>query len=65
MKSAVDLLICCFPSLYFQGCVAHFLGLLLENWGKTTSTKQIVEKVKDVVFFHMTTPCVASNLSLL
>jgi hypothetical protein len=30
MKSEVDLLIYHFPSLYFQGCVIHFLDLLLE-----------------------------------
>ncbi len=51
MRSAIDLLICCFPSIYFQGCVAHYLDLLLEDWGKTTLVKQIVEKVKAIVSF--------------
>jgi hypothetical protein len=31
MKSAVDLLIHCFRSLYFQGCIVHCLDLLLED----------------------------------
>jgi hypothetical protein len=31
MRNVVDLLIHCFPSLYFQGCAAHCLDLLLEN----------------------------------
>ncbi len=46
MKSATNLLICCFPSLYFQGYVAHYLDLLLEDWGKATWVKRIVKKVK-------------------
>jgi hypothetical protein len=29
-KSAVNFLICHFPSLYFQGYAIHFLDLLLE-----------------------------------
>ncbi len=51
MKNVVDLLIHYFPSLYFQGCVAHCLDLLLENWGKTTWVKQIVKKAKVVLSF--------------
>jgi hypothetical protein len=31
MKSVIDLLIHCFPGLYFQGCVARCLDLLLED----------------------------------
>jgi hypothetical protein len=33
MRSVAGLLICCFPSLYFQGCVVHCLNLLLEDLG--------------------------------
>jgi hypothetical protein len=51
MKSETNLPICCFPSLYFQGCVVHFLDLLLEDWGKTTWAKQIMKKAKAVFFF--------------
>jgi hypothetical protein len=39
MRSVADLLICNFPSLYFQGCVVHCVNLLLEDWGKTTWVK--------------------------
>jgi hypothetical protein len=46
MRSATNLLVRCFPSLYFQGCVAHCLDLLLEDWGK-----QIVKKAKAIVYF--------------
>jgi hypothetical protein len=31
MRSVVNLLIYHFPSLYFQGCVGHYLDLLLED----------------------------------
>jgi len=51
MKSEANLPICRFPSLYFQGCVAHCLYLLLEGWGKATWAKQIVKKAK--VFFFL------------
>jgi hypothetical protein len=51
MRSVVDLLNCRFPSFYFQGCDAHCLDLLLEDWGKTTWARQIVKKVKVVVSF--------------
>jgi len=36
MRNAIDPLIRHFPSLYFQGCAAHCLDLLLEDWGKAT-----------------------------
>jgi hypothetical protein len=39
MKNAIDLLICHFPSIYFQGFVTHCLDLLLEDWGKITWEK--------------------------
>jgi hypothetical protein len=50
MRSATSLIICRLPNLYFQGCVAHCLNLLLEDWGKATWVKQIVKKVKVVSF---------------
>ncbi len=52
MRSATSLIICHLPSLYFQGCVAHCLNLLLEDWGKATWVKQIVKKVKVVSFIQ-------------
>jgi hypothetical protein len=51
MKSVIDLLICHFLGLCFQGCVAHYLDLLLEDWGKATWVKWIVKKVKLLFFF--------------
>ncbi len=51
MRSATILLIHHFPSLYFQGCVANCLVLLLEDWEKTTWAKRIVKKAKFVVSF--------------
>jgi hypothetical protein len=51
MRNVANLLICHFPSLYFQGCVVHCFDLLWEDWGKTTWAKRIVKKVKVVVSF--------------
>jgi hypothetical protein len=51
MNSVVDLLICHFPSFYFEGCVIHCLDFPLEDQGKTTWVKWIMKKVKDVVSF--------------
>jgi hypothetical protein len=50
MRSVIDLLIHHFPSFYFQGCVAHCLDLLLEDWRKITWVKR-VKNVKNVVSF--------------
>jgi len=72
MNSVVDLLICHFPSFYFEGCVIHCLDFPLEDQGKTTWVKWIMKKVKDVVscirqhhapltIFH----CYETNLMLL
>jgi hypothetical protein len=36
MQNAVNFLIHHFPILYFQGCVAHCLNLLLKDWGIET-----------------------------
>jgi hypothetical protein len=51
MKNLIDILIHCFPSLYFQGCVAYYLDFLLEDWGKITWAKRIVKKAKVIVSF--------------
>jgi hypothetical protein len=50
MKSVINLLIHCFPSLYFQGSVAHCLNLLLEDCEKAAWAKQIVKKAKAIVY---------------
>jgi hypothetical protein len=42
MWNTTDLLIYCFPSIYFQSYVIHFLDLLLKYWGKKTWAKQIL-----------------------
>jgi hypothetical protein len=66
MRSVDDLLICCFPSLNFQGCVVHCLDLLLEDWGKATWAKQNVKNMKvefwDICanFVHMVEPVLMS-----
>jgi hypothetical protein len=39
IRNVVDLLIHRFLGLYFQGCVIHYLDLVLEDWGKKTLVK--------------------------
>ncbi len=51
MQNVIDLLICHFPTLYFQGCAIPYLDPLLEDWGKKTWVKQIVKRVKVIVSF--------------
>jgi hypothetical protein len=51
MRSVADLLICRFPSLYFQGCVVHCLDLLLEDGGGNNMAKVNCEKNKRYLFF--------------
>jgi hypothetical protein len=62
MRSAIDLLIHCFPSLYFQGYVVQCLELLL---GKNNKGETNCGKDKNCCFFHTTTPCAINNLSSL
>ena len=40
-----------YPHIYMQGCVAHAMDLLLEDWGKATWIKETVEKAKLLVKF--------------
>ena len=40
-----------YTHIYMQGCAAHTMDLLLEDWGKATWIKETVEKVKLLVKF--------------
>ena len=51
MKLAVRHLQFDYPKVYFQGCAAHSLDLLLHNWGKEAWVEKIVTKAKLVVNF--------------
>ena len=39
------------PHLYIQGCAAHCLDLLLEDWGKAEWVKTLVRKVRTICVF--------------
>jgi hypothetical protein len=39
------------PDLYFQGCAAHCLDLLLEDWGKEEWVKKLVKKARHICVF--------------
>jgi hypothetical protein len=64
MKSVANFLIHCFPSLYFQGSVAHCLNLLIGRLQKNNMGETNCEKGKSCLF-HMITPCTISNMLLL
>ena len=51
MKSAAEILIARWPHLYFQGCAAHVLNLLLGDWGKVKWVKEVVDDVREIVKF--------------
>lgn len=39
------------PQIYIQGCAAHAMDLLLEDWGKATWIKETLDKAKYLVRF--------------
>ena len=49
MLATGALLVRRFPHIYFQGCAAHALDLLLEDWGKQDWIRRMVKKAKTVV----------------
>ena len=51
MKCAGDILIEKWPHLYFQGCAAHVLNLLLGDWRKVKWVKEVIEDVREIVKF--------------
>ena len=51
MLGAVDKVIKTYPHIYKQGCVAHALDLLLEDWAKIPQFKDLIAKTKRVCLF--------------
>jgi hypothetical protein len=51
MRLAGTLLIRDFPHIYWQGCAAHVLDLLLEDWGEQVWVAKMVKKAKSIVKF--------------
>ena len=51
MLKAAQLITDKFPHIYIQGCAAHAMDLLLEDWGKIPWIKRVVEKAKYLVRF--------------
>ena len=39
------------PHMYIQGCAAHYLDLLLEDWGKEDWVKKLVKKARVICVF--------------
>ena len=51
MLGAVDKVIETYPHIYKQGCAAHTLDLLLEDWAKIPQFKDLIAKAKRVCLF--------------
>jgi hypothetical protein len=51
MLGALDELIATYPHLYKQGCAAHILDLLLEDWGKEEMFKALIIRTKRVSIY--------------
>jgi hypothetical protein len=51
MHKAVSIIQQQWPHLYFQGCMAHALNLLFQDWGLPQWTSFIVEDVQKIVRF--------------
>ena len=51
MLRAVDKVIETYPHIYKQGCAAHALDLLLEDWAKIPQFKDLIAKAKRVCLF--------------
>ena len=51
MLGAVDKVIETYPHIYKQGCTAHALDLLLEDWAKIPQFKDLIAKAKRVCLF--------------
>jgi hypothetical protein len=51
MQSASNMLRFRYPTIYFQGCAAHYLDLLLGDWGKEPWVKPLVSYAKKIKSF--------------
>ena len=51
MLGALDSVVETYPHIYKQGCAAHALDLLLEDWAKIPQFKDLVAQVKRVYLF--------------
>jgi hypothetical protein len=51
MLGALDELVATYPHLYKQGCAAHILDLLLEDWGKEEMFKALIIRAKQVCIY--------------
>jgi hypothetical protein len=51
MRKAVSIVQQQWPDLYFQGCMAHALNLLLQDWGLSQWASSMVEDAQKIVRF--------------
>lgn len=51
MLNAGKLVKSLYPSIFIQGCAAHAMDLLLEDWGKMKWVKELLDRAKNLVKF--------------
>jgi hypothetical protein len=58
MLGAMDNIVMTYPHIFKQGCTAHALDLMLEDWAKIDQFKDLIHKAKHVCIYmrnhHMT-----------
>jgi hypothetical protein len=58
MLGAMDDIVATYPHIFKQGCVAHALDLMLEDWAKIEQFKDLINRAKHVCLYmqnhHMT-----------
>ena len=58
MFGAMDNIVTTYPHIFKQGCVAHALDLMMEDWAKNDQFKDLIHKAKRVCIYmrnhHMT-----------
>jgi hypothetical protein len=58
MLGAMDNIVKTYPHIFKQGCAAHALDLMLEDWAKIDQFKDLINKAKRVCLYihnhHMT-----------
>lgn len=51
MLNAGKLVQALYPSIFVQGCAAHAMDLLLEDWSKMKWVKELLDRAKNLVKF--------------
>jgi hypothetical protein len=51
MLGAMDDIVATYPHIFKQGCVAHVLDFMLEDWAKIEQFKDLINRAKHVCLY--------------